>query len=742
MNAVERFWNKKEIFANNTFVLDASSGVEYNYADFAQKSFSAGSALASMGVQKGDRVALVLSNCIELACLYFACWFHGFTAVPVNPLLPLNTQKDILELSKVRVLISEETGCTAETKAPRNCIHLSVGTEGSDAASHWDPLQCIDAINNTPALPSPKSVLSISFTSGTTAEPKGVAHHYESIICNAEYFAEMNKLGANNRFYNVLPMTFMAGFYNLLLLPWLCGASVVIDKNFGPREALKFWAVAEKHHVDTLWLVPTIMSILVKMNRNVASSVWSSHQIKRCFVGTAPLSMTLRHKFEEMFGVQVIENYGLSESLFLTTNTSEDNSPGKVGKPLPKTRIWTVDKQGDAIPSGAEGEIVVDSQMMMAGYLEEQGLALPPSPFPTGDFGYIDDKGILAITGRKKDIILKGGENISPARIEEVVMKCPGVNECAVVGVPHDDYGEAVVAVLVLSRPYEQVLPELKALCSRTVGQHSPNYYYEIDSLPKTSNGKIDKKSIRALLAGKIIESKIKLVKKDTVESSQERVVDLTLDLFEGMQTFPSGNHPKFSLEKHVNISDVGRQVSKMVLGTHTGTHIDAPSHFIHEGVNITQIPLSTFIGPAYMVCLLDIPDRASVGLDLLRDRIATSGAKRLILNFGWSSRLGCDHYFMDHPYLTLEAAKWIVDSGVKLLGMDTPQPDDPRSVEKKNPDSPVHKLLLGSGVVLLEYLCNLDQLKKNKFEIAALPLKLCGADGSPVRCVAVEKCN
>ncbi|OIQ50057.1 putative sulfoacetate--CoA ligase [Pseudodesulfovibrio hydrargyri] len=739
MNAVERLATQASRHATSVFLVDAVSGREFTYGDVASVAGAAGHFLAGLGLRPGDRVALALPNGVAIACLYFTCWLNGYTALPVNPLLPAETMEDILCKGGAKVLVtSKESESGRKAGVPQGCHRLCLGDEIPEGFESWAPL-ALEAAPLDDALPDPSLLMTLSFTSGTTAEPKGVAHRFEGMVANAEAFRDMNALGSANRFFNVLPMTYMAGFYNLLLLPWLCGGSVVVSDTLGPREALTFWPTARRHNVNTLWLVPTILSILVKMNRSDDPSAWPAEHVRRCFVGTAPLPAPLRREFEELFGLKVLENYGLSETLFLTANTTGENRPGTVGRPVPGMGIRLVGEDGNDVAPGCDGDLVVDSPMLMAGYLEGEDIVPPEVPFPTGDVGRMDADGYISITGRKKNVIIRGGENVSPLRIEEVVLSCRGVDECAVVGIPHPEYGEAIGAVVVVSRPYAEVIRELSEVCRKKLGPHEPNVYFEIDALPRTSNGKVDKKSIRALLAERTDFNGRREAPRPAAPQAQRRVIDLSQDLSVNMKVFPSGNHPGFELEKHVTIPEAGRQVSRVVMGTHTGTHVDAPVHFIEGGGDITQTPLSVFVGPARMIDFTDLEPATEISLDMLKARVGGRPPERLILRFGWNISMGMDTFFKRHPYISTEAARWIAQNGVRLLGMDSPQPDDPRSVAKGGPDSPVHKILLGSGVTLLEYLCNLDAVQSEEFEIIALPLKLKDADGSPVRCVAID---
>jgi kynurenine formamidase len=221
---------------------------------------------------------------------------------------------------------------------------------------------------------------------------------------------------------------------------------------------------------------------------------------------------------------------------------------------------------------------------------------------------------------------------------------------------------------------------------------------------------------------------------------TQRRVVDLTHPMHEGMTTYPSPCHPVFEMTQLGRHGLEDRETRRVTFGTHTGTHCDAPRHFIADGESVDNLSLDVLIGPAQVVDLTFIGPLERVEVAHFQSAMGDSRPKRVLLRFDWSDRWGQMSFYKEHPYLSAEAAEWLVNRGVKLLGMDSPTPDDPRSGPNNPPDSPNHQILLGAGVILVEYLCNLRALTQSNIELIVLPLKLRGADGSPVRCVAIEQ--
>jgi acyl-CoA synthetase (AMP-forming)/AMP-acid ligase II len=354
-----------------------------------------------------------------------------------------------------------------------------------------------------------------------------LAHRLGRMLRNARAFAEAQKIDQDSRFYLTLSMAYMGGFYNLLVLPFLCGASVVVDHVFDARSSLHFWDKAKSNHVNTLWLAPTVLSILLRMDRGRTGEEFCRSSVRHTFVGFAPLPLKVKQEFEARYGVRLVENYGLSESLFVTARSQDVlGGNGYVGEALPGIQLRTVDDEGQVVAPGSDGEVQILTPDLMAGYFDANGVLLEMDPsawFPTGDLGRLDGHGSLFITGRKKDLIIRGGVNISPAAIEEALMHVDGVADVAVVSIPHELYGEDIVAVLKLDAgvELESVLDAVMLHAKRTLAQHQqPARYIAIDEFPRTSNGKVQKARIRELVAEKLQVASTSTSRTRAVESA------------------------------------------------------------------------------------------------------------------------------------------------------------------------------------------------------------------------------
>lgn len=216
------------------------------------------------------------------------------------------------------------------------------------------------------------------------------------------------------------------------------------------------------------------------------------------------------------------------------------------------------------------------------------------------------------------------------------------------------------------------------------------------------------------------------------------RFVDLTYVLHDGMMTYPVPWSPLFEVTQLGRHAIEGRESRKIVIGTHCGTHVDAPRHFIPGGTTIDELPLEPFVGPATVVDFTDAKPFQEIAVSDLELRVGERHIKRLVMRFDWSDHYGTMKYYSEQPYISEDAARWLVKRGVRLLGMDTPQADSPKNGRGSKLDSPVHKILLGAGMIKLEYMTNLRALRTDEFELVALPLKIRDGDGSPVRCIGI----
>jgi acyl-CoA synthetase (AMP-forming)/AMP-acid ligase II len=438
--------------------------------------------LQDLGIGPGDVVALKLTNRVEFVLLLFAAWRLGATITPVNPsMTDVEVVRQVKD-SRARLLVVEDCAVAPHGIAVLAIGELYEGTVEPDQAP----------------LLNPATLALLIYTSGTTGVPKGVMLDHANIDAMAEMGRLSLDVGPADRCLLILPLFHVNGIVVSILMPLLVGASVVIAGRFDPRT---FFDLVEQERPTFFSAVPTIYGMLATLPDDVRPDT-SSLRFGVC--GAAPASAELLTRFEARYGFPLVEGYGLSEGTCGSTinPVAGPRRAGTVGLPFPGQEIRIVDADGSEVAPGSDGEVVVRGANVMRGYLgrpDETAKVIVNGWLHTGDVGHLDADGYLTLVGRSKDMIIRGGENIYPKEIEDVLAGDPSVLEAAVIGVPDEKWGEVVVAY-VQPRPGATVDPSaLKALCTRSLtGYKRPTAFFVVEAVPKNAVGKIDKNALRA----------------------------------------------------------------------------------------------------------------------------------------------------------------------------------------------------------------------------------------------------
>lgn len=473
-NAVEQLLQRFRESNEDTLLIDAGTEHVWTYGEVWARATKLVEAWGREGATPGKVIALMLPNGPDFICAYLACFIGGFVAAPVNPELAEADIKTILSLLQPALVFREITLAEDSDESP-----VPVERMNTD----------------------PDAVCSVFFTSGTTGLPKGVQHSLNALVGNVSAFNEMTGLGPHTHMYHALPMAYMAGFLNTVLSPLVAGGSVIIGPRFSPRTALDFWTVASRMGAESLWLTPSIAAALSRMAREPEQARTNAAGFTQVFCGTAPLHETVRRGFVETFAVDLQESYGTSELLLVAVQTRDDISECTgVGRPLPGLTIQTCPV--------ADGncELQVQSAWVSPGYLTMDGpvgMDVTPEGFVrTGDIGEMR-AGCLHITGRIKDLIIRGGVNVSPLTVENALRDLPGASDVAVVGMPHPFWGEIIVACLEAGPDAEpeNLVKEAQGFARQRIARsHQPDRVEVFERFPRAVTGKVQKGLLRERL--------------------------------------------------------------------------------------------------------------------------------------------------------------------------------------------------------------------------------------------------
>jgi long-chain acyl-CoA synthetase len=457
---------------------------ELDNARFSHTVSAVAALLADAGLRRGDVLAIMLPNRVELVTSMFAAWRLGAAVTPVNPALTGQEARYQIEDASAHVVVADAASAAKLAGGGHRIIPVE------DLTSPARPLEPV------PAQAEPGSPALLIYTSGTTGRPKGVILDHANVQATAELIVTWFEMTEETRSLLVLPLFHVNGIMVSVVSPLLAGGSTFIAERF---DASTFWATVERARPTFFSAVPTIYALLVAGPGGQADTRYLRYVI----CGAAPMPRELISEFEQRFGVPLVEGYGLSECTVVAAANPVHGvrKAGSVGLALPGVEIGVVDPAGELLAAGQAGEVVVRGPNVMRGYLgraEESAAVLRGGWLHTGDVGRFDDDGYLTLVDRVKDLIIRGGENIYPKEIEDVLYAHPAVFEAAVVGRPDALFGEQPVAFVAL-RPGRSVEPgELIEHCRGSLARYKvPRELYIEQVLPKNAVGKIAKPTLR-----------------------------------------------------------------------------------------------------------------------------------------------------------------------------------------------------------------------------------------------------
>ncbi|MEO6956306.1 MAG: long-chain fatty acid--CoA ligase [Antricoccus sp.] len=447
--------------------------------------------LVQDGVQRGDRVLLVCPTVPEFPVAYFAILGIGAIAVTVN------TMSTIPELS----YFVADAGCT-EILA----WHESAKAAVEVANSHQIRLRIIEPIEPSATSIDETAVSNVAatdtavliYTSGTTGRPKGAMLTHANLVAVGESYSSALKVTPEDRFGTALPLFHVFGQGSIMNTVFRAGGMYYLLPKFDPISLLE--AVRDEQ-LTVLAGVPTMWNAMMRANGSMTAA--DIPALRLAVSGGASLPAEIIRGFKERFGALILEGYGLSETTGGGTCTDLSRPPkiGYVGMALPGSGIKIVGTDGNELPTGEVGEILLRGPMVMSGYWnkpEATAKDLRDGWFHTGDLGSVDQDGDLRIVDRLKELIIRGGYNVYPREVEEVLYEHPDVREVAVIGVPDEHFGEEILAVLALEQPQSFDADAMTAWIKERLSAYKvPRRYRIVDELPKGPTGKILKRAIK-----------------------------------------------------------------------------------------------------------------------------------------------------------------------------------------------------------------------------------------------------
>lgn len=485
------------------FLFAPETGRVLTYAELERQARLLACFLAAMGLNKGDKVGLLLPNAYQTAALFLGSMIGGYVCVPFNLLAQRSQLEYVFAHSDCKVLFTarEYEARVAEalprTRGPE-VIVIDPDAPELFLEDHLPRSNPLPPAANDPAL--------LMYTSGTTGTPKGALLSHANLVAGGRSVSQWHGLGPGDRVLSALPLYHINGQCIATISTLLSGGAIVLPHRFSVHE---WWDLVDRYQVTWINMVPTIIAYLLNAASPGASRSFPSVRFGRS--ASAPLPPEQHQAFEQTFGIPVIEAMGMTECASTVFANPQDPARRKYGSPgVPcGVEVKVVDMEGRELSAGEPGEILLRGPNVMQGYYKAPELTAQAIDrggwLRSGDLGYRDADGYYFITGRLKELIIKGGENIAPREIDEVLLQHPAVLEAAAVGVPDADYGQEIFACVVLKPGRQCSEAELHEFCVNQLGKYkTPKRIRLVDELPKGPSGKVQRLKLVDAASGSV----------------------------------------------------------------------------------------------------------------------------------------------------------------------------------------------------------------------------------------------
>ena len=481
-----------------SFLCAPEPGLEIDYATLQRNCRALAASLAARGIEPGATVSFMLENGIGAATLFLGAMYGGYVVSPINLHAQDAQLACTLAHSDTRIVFASSDNCERlERLRATSGAAFDVCVVAADGLA----LPAADAFR--PPARRAHDPAMLMYTSGTTGQPKGALLSHAGLLAGARAVAQSLALTAADRVLSSLPLYHVNGQCIATLAPLVSGGSIVMPHRFSVSQ---WWTLVERYRPTWLNMVPTIIAYLLNGPDLTPGQAAACAGVRFGRSASAPLPPEQHRAFESRFGFSVVEAMGLTESSSVAFTNPLDKSQRKYGSPGRPLGVEArvVDRRGAPVDVGARGEIELRGPNVMIGYFkapEATAAALRGEGWlATGDLGYRDADGFYFITGRLKELIIKGGENIAPREIDEALLAHPAVLEAAAVGVPDPAYGQEILACVVMKPGAACTVDDVRALGRRTLGRYkAPRYLRVVSELPKGPSGKVQRLKLTEL---------------------------------------------------------------------------------------------------------------------------------------------------------------------------------------------------------------------------------------------------
>ena len=470
------------------------------YADLHRAAAAVAGDLVARGIEPGDRVGLVLPNIPAYPILFYGALYAGAVVVPMNPLLKSREVEYYLKDSGMSLVFGWDGGGDAVPQGAEavGIPSVMVGALGPSPSS--SDTADGDAVD-TPVERADDDTAVILYTSGTTGQPKGAELTHDNLQLQCPHHRRPTldpDPTADDVIMGCLPLFHVFGLTCGLNAAVIAGACLTLIPRFDAGKALE---VVARDKVTVFEGVPTMYAGMLH-HADADSADMSS--LRTCITGGSAMPVEILNSFEKAFGCEIFEGYGLSETSPVASfnQPGHDRKPGSIGFEVPGCELRVVDDEGNDVEDGDPGEIAIRGENVMKGYWgrpDATAEAIPDGWFRTGDIATKDADGYYTIVDRKKDLIIRGGYNVYPREIEEVLYEHPAVAEAAVIGIAHDDLGEDVGAAVAFKQGESATVEDLQAFVKERVAAYKyPRQIWIVEELPKGPTGKILRREVSA----------------------------------------------------------------------------------------------------------------------------------------------------------------------------------------------------------------------------------------------------